>query len=619
MKVFWPIHEAASQRLEPAPSLLLASLPPLTSAVVVTRCNPRIHALPHVVNRISTLLDTTERWSLLRACELIPSVHLLRRIHALEQRIDLPVDRFQRDWEFNQCINRVAAAAGNLEVVQWFATQFSPGNLVTEGAKIAAKNGHVDVLRWLVEEYGCAFVDGEELALALENNHSEVAQWLLARRFPDHRRLPAYEWGSISNYHLFSDRMYATAGLEFLQWVADECGDYRMEAGLAVAVSAGRLSVVKWLAQRIDQNRGASSSSVRVAVEPVDEKVAVDCIKWLHEQNYPWVKLVASVTAMNAVAASGELGAVLWLQANVQVSRSAFSTEAADTAAANGHLEMVQWLHNIHIKATARSLCSRFLSSVTELCSEAAMNGAAANGHLHVLQWLHDNISDGWTNKVMDTAAKHGHLDVVRWLHHNRSEGCTTDAMDKAAELGDLDLIQFLHDNRPEGCTPRAMDAAATNNHLAVVMWLHTNRTEGCSRSAMAYAARGGHLEMVKWLHENRTEGCTTNAIDDAIKYNRIEVVKWLIVNRVELRRNTLINSAAYHGHLEVVHWLSLHGPYPSNECTAIAMDMAAANGHLEVVKWLHENRSEGCTAQAMDRAAGNGHFDVVRYLRANC
>ncbi len=46
-----------------------------------------------------------------------------------------------------------------------------------------------------------------------------------------------------------------------------------------------------------------------------------------------------------------------------------------------------------------------------------AMDRAAANGHLEVVRWLHANRTEGCTTSAMDDAAKNGHLEVVQWLH----------------------------------------------------------------------------------------------------------------------------------------------------------------------------------------------------------
>jgi hypothetical protein len=47
---------------------------------------------------------------------------------------------------------------------------------------------------------------------------------------------------------------------------------------------------------------------------------------------------------------------------------------------------------------------------------------AAENGHLHVVEWLHENRREGCTTVAMNRAAGKGHLHVVEWLHENREE-----------------------------------------------------------------------------------------------------------------------------------------------------------------------------------------------------
>ncbi|POM77347.1 DNA excision repair protein ERCC-6, partial [Phytophthora palmivora] len=111
----------------------------------------------------------------------------------------------------------------------------------------------------------------------------------------------------------------------------------------------------------------------------------------------------------------------------------------------------------------------------SEWNSTDPMDDAAANGHLQVVKWLHLNRSEGCTTAAMDCAAANGHLDVVKWLHLYRSEGCTTKAIDGAAENGHLDVIQWLYSNHFERCTVHAIEGAFAFGHLRIVVWLHAH------------------------------------------------------------------------------------------------------------------------------------------------
>ncbi|KAG6622998.1 uncharacterized protein IUM83_12214 [Phytophthora cinnamomi] len=172
---------------------------------------------------------------------------------------------------------------------------------------------------------------------------------------------------------------------------------------------------------------------------------------------------------------------------------------------------------------------------------------AAMQGHIHVLQWLHDHHPDRceWSVGVMDDAARCRQLTAVRWLHANRSEGCTSTAMTLAAAGGDLEMVKWLHHNRREGCTTRAMDLAAKSGYLDVVQWLHNNRSEGCTTDAMDHAAANGHLHVVRWLSSNRHESHTGRALEAATRNGHLAVTRWLDGSRGERPDDRMLHQDA--------------------------------------------------------------------------
>ncbi len=73
---------------------------------------------------------------------------------------------------------------------------------------------------------------------------------------------------------------------------------------------------------------------------------------------------------------------------------------------------------------------------------------AASNGHLEVVQWLHENrCEEGYTTYAMNWAAAKGHLEVAKWLHENRHEGCTINVRHVAIVNGHEDVVQWLREN----------------------------------------------------------------------------------------------------------------------------------------------------------------------------
>lgn len=158
--------------------------------------------------------------------------------------------------------------------------------------------------------------------------------------------------------------------------------------------------------------------------------------RWLKmlSQRFPFSEIrdeEALDKAMQVVAARGFLHISKWLnwyfptRDGYQV---AVSTAIMDTAAANGHLDVVAFLHN-HRR---------------EGCSVKAMDEAAANGHLEVVKYLHKFREEGCTVKAMDEAAIKGHTNIVKWLHSNRKEGCSSDALYGAVHRDDMKLFKYL-------------------------------------------------------------------------------------------------------------------------------------------------------------------------------
>ncbi|GLE04940.1 hypothetical protein PINS_up013921 [Pythium insidiosum] len=371
----------------------------------------------------------------------------------------------------------------------------------------------------------------------------------------------------------------------------------RVSHTMRVAAAAGRLAMLEWLVRQRPREARAWLDDLLLLDFALRSR-RLDVAQWVHAHyptdatQRPWL----TSHTVNALAAHDCLALLRWVLQTFP-EETALTHDALDVAAANGHLEVVQFLHE----------------HSAEGGSIAAMDGAARHGHLAVVEFLDSHRDEGCTTAAMDDAAAHGHLEVVKYLHERRSEGCTTAAMDLAAEHGHLDVIKFLHTNRHEGCTTSAMDGAASRGHLEVVRFLHEHRDEGCTVAAMNRAATNGHLDVVRFLQAHRTEGATERAMDGAAAHGHIEIVRFLHETRDEGCTEVAMDEAASKGHLEVVRFLHERR---DEGCTASAMDGAAGHGHLAILQFLHEHRTEGCTTLAMDEAAKNGHLHVLQFLK---
>lgn len=160
-------------------------------------------------------------------------------------------------------------------------------------------------------------------------------------------------------------------------------------------------------------------------------------------------------------------------------------------AALGGHLEMVQYLHDIKCQQT-----------------KWACYHAARNNHLEVLKYLHKNgfYCDKNTCYI---ASWYGHLEILKYLHEN---GCPWDIQSCiiASKHGHLEVVKYLHENgRPWHENDRKWyeclcQNAAANNHLETLKYLHENGYPWNVNSCI-YADMNGHLEILQYLHEN---GC---------------------------------------------------------------------------------------------------------------
>ncbi|KAF4142998.1 Ankyrin repeats (many copies) [Phytophthora infestans] len=420
---------------------------------------------------------------------------------------------------------RSALIMGDIIMAEWLASHGArrSKNSVDITTRGVAANGRLDVLQWLVDKGRCKNIIAM-VPIAAQNGHLEMLRWIvdwtLQKNAAVKRDVVAMAMSAI---HVAATHGHLQTA-KYLRDIALQAGCI----GLTMVLTDDGLDVIL-CGQRV------SGMTMIMAAN----KGFLDVVQWLYtEYGHDCQTDIFNI----GVRRRGRL----WMDAN-----------AMDTAAEDGHLDVLKYFYELQIAGETRLQCTK-----------NAMDGAAKNGYLGVVKFLHDNRREGCTTVAMDTAAAHGHLDMVKWLHQYRTEGCTHVAMDRAASLGHIEVVEWLHENRTEGCTTRAMDNAATTGHLEMVKWLHSNRSEGCTHDAMDEAAAHGYLHVVKWLHSHRTEGCTERAMDEAAANGHFKVVQWLYVSRGE-------------------------------GCSSSALDYAAACNEFEVVLFLNFQCQTGCTRDA--------------------
>ncbi|KAK1941013.1 putative ankyrin repeat protein [Phytophthora citrophthora] len=403
-----------------------------------------------------------------------------------------------------------AASSGSLEMLQVLYDQNTEDlglNVQWEGNFLAAgaRSRSIEVMEWL---HAHVPSDPAQQSTALEaavcSGSIAIAKWMLAHGATWTRNLP-----TLRSAHFVAEN---SGSIEMLQWL-DEQGQLDGLRGLVIkAAGSGFADTVRWLLDRGVKNSEEEAEfrvETRFAIHSAASNGYLSLAKYL--QSRAFIPVDSESRTSQRVQDQQRLQAFaidfgFWDTAMI-------SSQTMLKASKKGYLDVVQWLYTEFGDDPDIDLFSRGLTD------SLAMDSAASNGHLSVLQYVHEvqlamkskkrkrDDTQGRTIpecsiKAMDGAARNGHLPVVQWLHNNRSEGCSVEAMNGAASNGHLEVVEWLFTNRSEGCTTFAMDSAAENGHLDVVKYLHSKNIMG-SKNVMNCAADSGHLELVKWLHYN--------------------------------------------------------------------------------------------------------------------
>lgn len=355
-----------------------------------------------------------------------------------------------------------------------------------------------------------------------------------------------------------------------------------------------------------------------------------------------------SPRAMNRAAEAGRLDVVIHLRSigtGQHPLDDADDNEhpvAMDYAAAGGHLDIVEWLHN----------------NTRQGCTTAAMDWAAVGGHVEVLQWLHSHRSEGCTVRAGSTscggnvqavewifghlpqqhidpvrifrdAASRGHMDVLCWLHANHHIPNYLPSMgDSAAAHGRLDVLQWMVTHvAGVQFDASTTHAAAQNGHLGVVEWLCDNYPDAQpTPRVLTTALHGGHMNVVNYLCERHPDLAVLDSAIDTVVSCRcfaildrdapqdcFDALEWLRVNRPDIvPSQSAMGAAIFTGHLDVAQWLHAH--YGTG-CTTESIDTAAATGRIDLIDWVHDIYGHACTVDALHSAAEQGHVAILEWL----
>ncbi|KDO28557.1 hypothetical protein SPRG_06415 [Saprolegnia parasitica CBS 223.65] len=243
------------------------------------------------------------------------------------------------------------------------------------------------------------------------------------------------------------------------------------------------------------------------------------------------------------------------------------------------------------------------------------MDEAAANGHLEVVTFLHVHRHEACTEEAMDDAATHGHLNVVQFLHENRTEGCTMEALDGAIGNGYLGVVEYLYGLGQLDCTADAVDRAASRGHLEVLKFVLSNRMDAGTRDLFVqYALEGGHVRTAEYLLSLGYPFPTFEIEfeDDVFCKPEILGVFRLLDTHGDIWDDAWMEQACAANNVPLVQVLLKHA---NGRCGPDALEAAVSNKAWDVVRFLLANETDNISMNALQTLLQRGNLDIAVHI----
>ncbi|POM74756.1 Hypothetical protein PHPALM_8237, partial [Phytophthora palmivora] len=396
----------------------------LTRVQVACRDLARV---PHIVHLIHQFTENISQVALLNVLK-DQNFHLLPQVlHAVDESSNMLYEEKLRQYRLAMYLvsSNMTLKEGKLNLMTELYRRY-PGVVDDTTVRYIVRDQELSVLKWLYSCKRTLFKSFSEIIFAgvSRSGAHDIVEWIV-ELYPD------TVWSLV----------YAAQGghLKLLKWLVMYAKWNQNLVGTAwlEAMERGHLDVAKFLYE-------LKPSTVQVHHLRIE---SLEMLQWIHDINHWDFDYMVVINAARA----GRLEILQWLHIHHP---NQFTHHAMDRAAENGHIEVLKFLHhNREDGCTTEAMNSAakngFLDGIECPSRHKATSSfdlltlAAGNGHLNVVQWLHENRSEGCTSAAMDSAAKRGNWDILKWLHDNRNEGCTSHAM----ETKDPYIVHWLHEN----------------------------------------------------------------------------------------------------------------------------------------------------------------------------
>ena len=350
-------------------------------------------------------------------------------------------------------------------------------------------------------------------------------------------------------------------------------------------------------------------SNKHVLAERAAEQGCEEVLFWL----YHFAHHTFSPTVNMAAARAGQRGVLEWLFSEGGVVADNKEHRTCDGAAEGGQLGILRW-------AFDTMGCS---------VSSAALVSAAANGHLDCVNWLLDHpTSYGKDNAALVAAMEGGHMPIVMRLRKERYLW-SWEAAEAAAQSGHTACLMHALADRCEWSFGGLVGMAAFGGHLETIEALrrfaeakdmHDEAAHPWTELVLESAMEGGALNVLKVARADPEAAPMDVDLlwKIAADNGHYEMLEWAIEEFGMPTDNGACCAAALNGNLDSLKWLRARGfPWDGD-----VLSSAAGNRKgREIIEWALAN---GCEvnqhrdpSEMMEHATINGQLDTLKWLWA--
>jgi hypothetical protein len=283
----------------------------------------------------------------------------------------------------------------------------------------------------------------------------------------------------------------------------------------AIAASSGQFETVKWLREK-------GCAWCAMTCTGAARGGYLEILRFARENGCDWNALVST-----KAAAGGHIDILNYAHDN----GGELHMTAGDKAAKHGHLNILKLLLTwgldcrkitfVYAASYGHLHIVEYLANVVNCSySSNAASSAAFNGHVNILQFLFENNYD-FNPNISRHASTGGSLEALQWLVGHgfilSRNTCTY-----AAGVGRLDIVEWAHEN---GCgwnthpieykrerNLKEIVAKAAESESLHIMKFAVKNGGILHEYAFGVAVRKGNLEMIKYLYK---KGCPFDAFRD--------------------------------------------------------------------------------------------------------